>query len=150
MHNGTTRPIAIRGWIVFYASIIHLTWALCLFLSPDAIEVAPVNKVADWLNFNQYAAGTSYLVAGVFAWWGGTRHKYDIFGLILGLPQLLLILMGTQACLEIIIDGVHPDGTRAHHGFFFAQLAGSLWLAPVYMLAVYMPYWKAMWRQRKL
>jgi hypothetical protein len=146
----TTRPIAIRGWIVFYASFIHLTWAICLFISSDAVEVAPINKVADWLNFNQYAAAVAYLAAGAMAWWGGTRHKYDIFGLILGLPQLLLILMGTQACIEVISEGAHPDGTTGHYWFFFAQLAGSLWLAPVYMLAVYLPYWKAMWRQRKL
>ena len=144
-----TRPIAIRGWIVFYASVIHLTWAVCLFLSEASLKVAPVNKIAEILNFDQYAAAIAYLFAGVAAWWGGTRHKYDIFGLILGMPQLMLILLGTEACIEIIFDGIHPDGTVSGPWFFFAQLAGSIWLAPVYILAVYLPYWKALWRQRK-
>lgn len=150
MPNNGTRPIAIRGWIVFYASTIHLTWAACLFISPDALLVAPINKVAQWLNFNQYAAATAYLFSGTFAWWGVARHKHDIFGLILGLPQLTLILLGMQACIDVILNGLHPDGTQARYWFFFSQLAASLWLAPVYMLAVYLPYWKAMWRQRRL
>lgn len=145
----TTRPIAIRGWIVFYASMLHLTWAFSLFFSPDALAVAPINKVAEWLRFNQYAAAVTYLVAGGLAWWGSKRHKFDIIGLIAGLPQLLLILLGMEACIEIMIEGVHPNGMVDKHWYFLAQLASSLWLAPVYMLAVYLPYWRAMWRQRR-
>ena len=144
-----TRPIAIRGWIIFYASLIHMTWAVTLLLSSNVVNVAPVNRVAEWLDFDQYATAASYFGVAVLAAWGSARHKYNVIAPLLGLPQLLLVLLGTAGCIDIVMDGVHPDGTTGQYAFFFAQLAGSIWLGPVYMVAVYWPYWRALWTQRK-
>ncbi len=145
--NGT-RAIVIRGWIVSYAALIHVVWAIALWFEPDVLSVGPIAKLAEWTDGNARLCSMIFFFAGVLAWFGGYKLKRTLLGALLGVPQLFLILIGAESCLEIIFEGVHPDGTANDRIFFAAQLAGSILLAPVYMLAVYVPYWKALWRTR--
>lgn len=143
------RPIVIRGWIVSYSSIIHLTWAVVLLFEPSAIDVGPIYKVANFFGDNSIITSIVFFLAGSLAWIGGSRFKHDVVGVLLGIPQLLLIFISAESCMEVIGNGVHPDGTVGDALFFVAQLAGSMWLAPVYMVAVYGPYWKVLWTTRQ-
>lgn len=144
--NGDCRPLALRGWLMHFASVVHLTWGILLLFSESVMDVAPIHDVATWLHFDHMQVGIAYLAAGAAAWWGAFRHKYDTYSMLLGVPQVLLLFMGMSSCIDIILNGVHPDGTTNSRLFFVAQLANSIWLPPLYMISVYGPYWRALWK----
>lgn len=142
----STRPISIRGWVIPFASIVHLIWAFVLLFEPKAVDIAPIFQLAEWVNKNHLWIAAIFFVSGALAWIGSVLYRTEITGVVMGIPQLLLVTFGAGSCIEIIIAGTHPDGTVNGHLFFIAQLANSIVLAPIYFLAIYQPYWKAIWR----
>lgn len=97
-------------WIVIMASIVHITQAICMLLSPHPIlitSVAMLYSLGDWASYTLLASG----VLALYGILSPFEHHPDILRLITTIPQQIIIMAAALMAVRAMLAGQYADGT---------------------------------------
>ena len=106
---GTRTP-----WIIWFAIALHAIWGVAL------LQFGPQHTTAVdallTLNPTRFVGLGLIVVAGL-ATWSLLRHRSDLKGLFLALPQQFILLVSAAGAGNAILNGHYADGVPRPHVF---------------------------------
>lgn len=126
MHDVRTK------WIVHYAIAVHIVWGIVILLQ-GAQNTAPT-----WLLSQLLGAysGWSYLAAGVAALGAAFVVKDRMVGLVMCLPQQMLLLLSAGGSLDCVLRGAYADGVPRPWQFILVDQSPNILVALFHSIAL--------------
>lgn len=132
--------------IVWYALLLHATWALTVALSPTAFGATPMADLAALFGEARalavgllvVASGTALASLFVQTWWG----------VFLLLPQQMVLLLSAHGSLAAILRGSYADGVPRPQEFIATDQIGMVLLAIVHVGTLVLRGRESIWLRR--
>ena len=124
-------------WVIWYALIVHVLWAVALLFDKSARLATAVGGVNDyiptvWLTPVFFAVSVLALAS--------LRSSRHLYGYLLVLPQQALIVMSGAASLHAILQSQYGDGVIRPWEFIAADQIPPILLSFFHTFAVLSHY----------
>ena len=97
----------VSPWIIWYAIVLHLAWAVMLLINGDALGATSTHYFHDWNRFA--VSGFFFAVAGLAAW-ATTRKTMSMRTLLALLPQQLILMISAYCAFMAVWHSSYGDG----------------------------------------
>ena len=128
-----------NNFIIILAIIMHFLWGLCLILSPVAIHTTGIDIVLQAFP-NHYIAGLIFSIIAGCSFLSILRNKIDWIGVLLLIPQQILLIISAGGALNNIFLGHFADGVVRSRYFIFADQLPAILITIFYTLAILQTY----------
>lgn len=125
-HSGAT--------LIGYVTILHISWAILIQVSGDAMHTTPLSLLGDLLGPGWLLS--LLLICAAAGATLGALAPHRILGLALMLPQQTILLIVACGAGQAVAMGAYPDGTIRWWPFILTDQFGIILLAPAYTVAV--------------
>lgn len=125
-------------WIIFFASFLHIGWAIGMILDAHAASnffVIVMVNIFSFLGLSAKLTAGTLIIAAVLGIYG--LYQNGLRGLTLALPQQFLLTVTALACLEMFITGTIPgvDGS-VPRGQIYLPMVAAIAAALVHSFAI--------------
>lgn len=123
------------AWLmIVYTSTLHTVWAVLNILTAEPLSTTPMWGLM-LLIPNRWEVSLALVVGAVAAVIGGA-FSLQIKGLVLMMPQQMLLLASVSGILKAVAAGAYADGVPRSSLFILADQLPLLLIAPAYIFAI--------------
>ncbi|HSE46532.1 MAG TPA: hypothetical protein VLA89_14505 [Gemmatimonadales bacterium] len=124
------------AWImIFYTSTLHSVWALMIFTAQETLHTTPMWGLTLLIDQPRVLAAT-LIACAALAVVGGSFSR-EVKGLVMMLPQQMLLLASVMGILKAVAAGAYADGIVRSSLFILADQVPLLLIAPLYIFAIF-------------
>ena len=132
--NHEMRKGHLNSWMIWYAIGLHLTWGVCVLVTPQTAGVTAIYHVSLVFMGNTWATGAALLGVGALAV-AGLAVKSKSATIWFLLPQQFVLVLSAVGAIVASIGGHFADGVPRPHAFIFADQTPALLAAVLHTLA---------------
>jgi hypothetical protein len=125
------------GWLILYAIGLHFTWGAMLLWRGTGLKTTPLYTLGAWLQTPGKVGLVLVTVAGLTTL--GLFLAREALGLLLMMPQQIVLILTAGGALSFAVAGVYPDGYHPDEGtaFIFQDQMPVILLALLHTLAIF-------------
>jgi hypothetical protein len=135
--NARLARAALGKYVIASGSILHIGWAIFLFISGDAAEATPLRFLVQICGGRYRTAIVLLIVAALALALPFVRHPISngLAGLLL-LPQQVVLLISAESAIRAVVVGHYADGVRRPPMFIAADQFPVVCLTILYVIIV--------------
>lgn len=130
-------------WIILYAVLLHMAWGIALLVDVSAANITALNGISKILGTS--GLGILSLLVAVSAA-VSTLLTDRPLGLVLVLPQQMLLVLSASSALEAIISGHFPDGVFRPAAFIFCDQLPAILIVILHTGAILELHARELWK----
>ena len=109
--------------MVMYAVVLHLTWAVLVWLDPAAVNSTPVHSIFRFIR-SETILPFVLVCAAALALIGNLSRNH--WALLLLIPQQTILMMAASGSIDAIWTSQYADGEVRNQAFIAADQANSI------------------------